>query len=198
MIRRYGVNVMFWRQGKYNIQVWINLTEMALSNNLRDTSRRPLTNRQHWHQDTSIGNNSTMSDATWIPLHLRVQVDGHDETVQTEYFSENEDQDHSHEETGLLRRSTHSCVSHNADSEAGRQSWESYSQAGSQSQETPAIHNTALHKQSTNHHLHYSTYYLWFTCFIENFKQYHGENNGNFSVLMYSLINVLVAVIRKS
>ena len=43
-------------------------------------------------------------------LFLGVEVDGHDETVETQDFGENEDEDHSDIEAGLLCRSSYSSV----------------------------------------------------------------------------------------
>jgi hypothetical protein len=49
---------------------------------------------------------------------LRGQDEGDDQSVQGQGFSENQNQDHSHEDFVLLGVGTHSCVSHNADGEA--------------------------------------------------------------------------------
>ena len=50
-------------------------------------------------------------------LGVGVQNEGNDETVQTQHLSENENQNHSDEEPGLLGSSTNTSISNNADSE---------------------------------------------------------------------------------
>ena len=52
-------------------------------------------------------------------LSLGGEDERDDETVECECFSEDENQDHSHENLVLLRVGPHSCVSHDTDSEAG-------------------------------------------------------------------------------
>lgn len=52
-------------------------------------------------------------------LCLSVQVDGDDETVQTQYFGEDEDKNHTDEETRLLGGTSDTSVAHDADGEAG-------------------------------------------------------------------------------
>jgi len=53
---------------------------------------------------------------------FRVEVDGDNEAVETQYLSEDKDEDHADEEAGLLRRTTDARVSYYADREACRQS----------------------------------------------------------------------------
>lgn len=53
-------------------------------------------------------------------MDLCVEIDGDDEPVQTQDLGEDEDQDHSDEETGLLSRASDPRVSHDADGEPGR------------------------------------------------------------------------------
>lgn len=72
-----------------------------------------------------------------------VEVDGDDEAVETEHLGENEDQDHADEETGLLGRSSHARVSHDADREARRQSTEADRETGAQ------VHEAAEDKHTT-------------------------------------------------
>jgi len=49
---------------------------------------------------------------------LGVHEEGDDETIKTQDFSENEDQDHANEESGLLSGTTNTSITHNADSES--------------------------------------------------------------------------------
>lgn len=66
------------------------------------------------------------------------QDEGNDEPVETQDLSEDQDEDHAHEEPGLLRRASHTCVAHDADGKAGCQSAEAHTQPGAQIEETPA------------------------------------------------------------
>ena len=68
---------------------------------------------------------------------FRVKVDGHDEAVETQDLGENEDQDHSYEEPRLLCCPSHTCVTHNADSVAGRQTTQAYCQTSAEMYEAP-------------------------------------------------------------
>lgn len=45
--------------------------------------------------------------------------DGDNESIQTESFSEDEDQNHSDEDSGLLSIGSDTSVTHNSDSETG-------------------------------------------------------------------------------
>lgn len=65
-------------------------------------------------------------------LFLCVEVDGDNEPVETEDLSENKDEDHSHEEPGLLSCPPNSCVTHDADSVACSQSRQTNGQTGAQ------------------------------------------------------------------
>lgn len=70
--------------------------------------------------------------------HLfRGENQGDNEPVETQDLSENQDEDHAHEEPGLLSCAPHACVSHNADCEACCQPAQSHAQSGSQVEETP-------------------------------------------------------------
>jgi len=53
-------------------------------------------------------------------LDLCVEVDGDDQAVETQDLGEDEDQDHTDEETRLLGRASDSRISHDADGEPGR------------------------------------------------------------------------------
>lgn len=64
-----------------------------------------------------------------------VHDQSHDETVQPEHFSENEDQNHAHKQPGLLRRTTHAGIPHDSNGKASCQSAQPYTQSSSQVQE---------------------------------------------------------------
>lgn len=51
-------------------------------------------------------------------LILGVEEDGNDETVETQYFGEDEDQDHTDEETGLLGCTSYTSVTYYANRKA--------------------------------------------------------------------------------
>jgi len=68
---------------------------------------------------------------------FRVQVNGHNQTVETQHFGEDENQDHADEQTRLLCCSPHTGVSHDADRETGCQAREAHRQTGAQMNETP-------------------------------------------------------------
>ena len=55
-----------------------------------------------------------------INLSLRGEDEGDDETVECEGFSEDEDQNHTHEDFILLSICTYTSISYNTDSQAGR------------------------------------------------------------------------------
>lgn len=63
--------------------------------------------------------------------------EGNDETVEAEHFREDEDEDHAHEEPGLLGSAPHACIAHNADGKAGCQPAQAHTQASAQLKETP-------------------------------------------------------------
>lgn len=66
---------------------------------------------------------------------FRVQVDGDDQTVQTQDFSENEDQNHTDEQSGLLGSTTDTGITDDTDGETGGQTGESYSQTSTEMDE---------------------------------------------------------------
>lgn len=72
----------------------------------------------------------------WSSL-FRVQVDGDDQTVQTQDFSENEDQNHTDEQSGLLGSTTDTGITDDTDGETGGQTGESYSQTSTEMDEAP-------------------------------------------------------------
>lgn len=55
---------------------------------------------------------------------FRVQVDGDDQTVQTQDFGENEDQNHTDKQSGLLGGTADTGVTDDADGETGGQTRE--------------------------------------------------------------------------
>lgn len=76
-------------------------------------------------------------DGEWLELELvrvptsclfRVQVDGDDQTVQTQDFGEDENQNHTDEQSGLLGRTADTGVTDDADGETGGQTREADSQ----------------------------------------------------------------------
>ena len=74
---------------------------------------------------------------TMYCLFLGVKVDGHDEPVQTQHLGEDQDEDHSDEESGLLRRAPHPRVAHHPDSVAGSQPRQAHWQPSPEMHETP-------------------------------------------------------------
>jgi len=52
---------------------------------------------------------------------LRGQDERHDQTVETQDLSEDEDEDHADVETWLLGSSANTSITHNANSKAGRE-----------------------------------------------------------------------------
>lgn len=78
---------------------------------------------------------------------LRGEDEGDNEPVQTQDLGENQDEDHAHEKPGLLGRSPHAGVAHDADGKAGRQAAQAHAQPGAQVEETPAHKNNGQ-KQS--------------------------------------------------
>lgn len=63
---------------------------------------------------------------------------GYDEAVETQNFSEDQNEDHADEEARLLGGATDARVSHDADGEPGRQPTQTHTQPCAQMQETPA------------------------------------------------------------
>lgn len=76
---------------------------------------------------------------------FRVEVDGDDETVETQHFGENEDEDHADEEARLLSCAAHAGVADDANGETSRQTGEAYRQTGSQMDKTTKINRN--HRQ---------------------------------------------------
>uniref|UniRef100_A0A182QBB2 Uncharacterized protein n=1 Tax=Anopheles farauti TaxID=69004 RepID=A0A182QBB2_9DIPT len=68
---------------------------------------------------------------------LRVQVDGDDQTVQTQHFGENEDQDHTDEQSRLLGSTTDTGVTDDTDGETGCQTRETDGQTSTEMDEAP-------------------------------------------------------------
>ncbi len=62
-----------------------------------------------------------------------------DQAVQAQDLGEDEYENHADVQTGLLGRSAHTRVSHNADGEASGQARQADAQASSQVMETPTI-----------------------------------------------------------
>ena len=69
-----------------------------------------------------------------------------DETVQTQYFSKDEDQDHAYVETWLLGSAADTGVTDNADSEASSETREADAQASAQVMESPSGKKVKLQK----------------------------------------------------
>ena len=79
------------------------------------------------------------------PFLFGVEIDGDDQSVQTQDLGEDENQDHSDEEPRLLRRSSDSCVAYNSDCVACGETRETDGEAGSEMDEAPGnINKTAL------------------------------------------------------
>lgn len=74
--------------------------------------------------------------AEWKHLFCR-QDEGHDEAVEPQHLGENQDQDHAHEEPGLLSGASHARVAHDADGKPSCQAAQAHAQAGAKMQETP-------------------------------------------------------------
>lgn len=68
---------------------------------------------------------------------FRVQVNGHNQAVETQHFGEDENQDHAHEQSRLLCCATDTGVSHDADRKTSCQTREAHRQTGSQVNEAP-------------------------------------------------------------
>lgn len=65
------------------------------------------------------------------------QDEGHDEAVEPQHLGEDQDEDHAHEEPGLLGGAPHAGVAHDADGEPGRQAAQAHAQACAEVQEAP-------------------------------------------------------------
>ena len=66
-----------------------------------------------------------------------VQVDGNNESVQTQHLGKNEDQNHSYKQTRLLGSSSNTCITHYAYGKSSSQPTESYSQSSTKVNKTP-------------------------------------------------------------
>ena len=53
-------------------------------------------------------------------LILRVHKNGNDQSVQTQYFGENEDQNHTYEQSRLLGSAPNSSIAYDANGETSR------------------------------------------------------------------------------
>lgn len=67
-----------------------------------------------------------------------VQVDGNNESVKTQHLSENEDQNHSHKETGLLGRASDTGIADDTYGKSGGQPAETYGEPRAQVDKPPA------------------------------------------------------------
>lgn len=63
---------------------------------------------------------------------FRVQVNGHDQTVETQHLGEDENQDHTDKQPWLLCCATDTGISHDTDRKTGCQAGEAHRQTGSQ------------------------------------------------------------------
>lgn len=63
---------------------------------------------------------------------LDVEENGNDQTVESQHLGEDQNKDHSDEETGLLGCTADSGVSDNTDSEAGSKTAETHSQTSAE------------------------------------------------------------------
>lgn len=70
------------------------------------------------------------------------QDEGHDEAVEPQHLGEDQNEDHAHEEPGLLSGAPHTGVAHDADGEPGRQAAQAHAQAGAKVQEAPVGEET--------------------------------------------------------
>ncbi|KAG7266685.1 hypothetical protein CRUP_038073 [Coryphaenoides rupestris] len=70
---------------------------------------------------------------------LRGEDEGYDEAVEPQHLGEDEDQDHAHEEAGLLGCAPHASVTHDANGKAGGQAAEAHTQASTQMAMIPAM-----------------------------------------------------------
>lgn len=76
-------------------------------------------------------------DGVWSWHLFCRQDEGHDEAVETQHFSEDQNQDHPHEKPRLLGGASHAGVAHNADGEPSCQTTEAHAQTSTEMQETP-------------------------------------------------------------
>lgn len=74
----------------------------------------------------AIGTRRSTVEHAHLVLRPRVQIDGHNEAVQTKHLREDENQNHTHVQTLLLSVASYTGVPHNANSEASGQTTEAY------------------------------------------------------------------------
>lgn len=82
--------------------------------------------------------------AEGIVLRTGVEDKSDDETVKTQNFGENEDQNHTNEETGLLGGTTDTSVTDNADGETSGETGETDRETGAELNETGVERHGAL------------------------------------------------------
>merc|ERR1712127_1059134 len=52
---------------------------------------------------------------------FRIQINGHNQAIQSQHFSKNQDKDHAYEQTGLLGCTTYTSITNNSYSKASGQ-----------------------------------------------------------------------------
>lgn len=87
---------------------------------------------------------------------LGVQQQGHNQTVQTQDFGENQNQKHTDKQTGLLRGASDTSVTHNANGEAGGKSRQTDRQTSTQLDET-SVKRLLLLQRVRHQHGHHKT-----------------------------------------
>lgn len=85
---------------------------------------------------------------------LRVQQQGNNQAVQTQDFSENQDQDHTHEQSWLLSGASDTSVTNNTDGKAGSQTGQTNGQAGTQLDEA-GVQGLLLFQRVGHQHGHH-------------------------------------------
>ena len=74
----------------------------------------------------------------WTLLSLFCGEDeSHNKTVEPQDLCKDQEEDHAHEEPGLLGRAPNTCIAHNADGETSRQPTQPHTQPSTQVEETP-------------------------------------------------------------
>lgn len=68
---------------------------------------------------------------------FRGQNQGNNQPIETQDFSENQDEDHAHKKPWLLSCASHACVAHYANCEACCQPTQAHAQPSSQVEEAP-------------------------------------------------------------
>ncbi len=74
----------------------------------------------------------------------RVQIDGDNESVESEHLRKDENEDHADKETRLLRCTAHARVAHDAHGVAGGQAGQAHRQAGSQVDKAPGKYDNFI------------------------------------------------------